>query len=147
MTGVEIIEFYKKLKEERLRHNLSQEELAIKLNISRQSVSKWELKKGYPNIETLIALSDLFNISIDELMKGDNSLKVTSIKEEERKLTMTYLFKWIYVLSSILVVFWLFVLPWSEPSGLTLSIINLIAVIYFAIVISYIKNNKNKFFN
>lgn len=80
-------------------------------------------------------------------MKGDNSLKVTSIKEEERELTMTYLFKWIYVLSSILVVFWLFVLPWSEPSGLTLSIINLIAVIYFAIVISYIKNNKNKFFN
>ncbi|MFJ3390592.1 MULTISPECIES: helix-turn-helix domain-containing protein [unclassified Lysinibacillus] len=142
------MEFYKKLKEERLKHNLSQEELAIKLNISRQSVSKWELEKGYPNIETLIALSDLFNISIDELMKGDNSLRVTSIKEEEtRELKMTDRFKWLYVLSSILVVFWLFVLPWSKPSGLTLSIINLIAVIYFGIVVSYIKNNKNKFFN
>nr|WP_240515861.1 helix-turn-helix transcriptional regulator [Bacillus cereus] len=55
------MEFYKKLKEERLKHNLSQEELALKLNISRQSISKWELEKGYPNIETLIALSDLFN--------------------------------------------------------------------------------------
>ena len=142
------MEFYKKLKEERLKHNLSQEELAIKLNISRQSVSKWELEKGYPNIETLITLSDLFNISIDELIKGDNSLKVKIIKEGKMgELKMTDRFKWLYVLSSILVVFWLFVLPWSKPLGLTLSIINLIAVIYFVMVGSYIKNNKNKFFN
>jgi transcriptional regulator with XRE-family HTH domain len=142
------MEFYKKLKEERLKHNLSQEELAIKLNISRQSVSKWELEKGYPNIETLITLSDLFNISIDELIKGDNSLKVKIITEGKKgELIMTDRFKGLYVLSSILVVFWLFVLPWSKPSGLTLSIINLIAVIYFVIVVSYIKNNKNKFFN
>lgn len=77
-------------------------------------------------METLIALSDLFKISIDELIKGDNSLKVTSIKEEETsELKMTDRFKWLYVLSSILVVFWLFVLPWSKPSGLTLSIIKI----------------------
>lgn len=78
------MEFYKKLKEERLKHNLSQEELALKLNISRQSISKWELEKGYPNIETLITLSDLFNISIDELIKGDDFLKDKIIKEGKR---------------------------------------------------------------
>ncbi|WP_397538869.1 hypothetical protein [Rummeliibacillus pycnus] len=60
---------------------------------------------------------------------------------------MTDQFKWLYVVSSILVVFWLFVLPWSNPSALTSSIINLIAVIYFGIVISYVKNNKKKFLN
>ncbi|HDR7516742.1 MULTISPECIES: helix-turn-helix domain-containing protein [Bacillus] len=142
------MEFYKKLKEERLKHNLSQEELALKLNISRQSISKWELEKGYPNIETLIALSDLFNISIDELIKGDDFLKDKIIKEGKMgELKMTDQFKWLYVVSSILVVFWLFVLPWSNLSGLTLSIINLIAVIYFVIVVHYIKNNKKKFFN
>ncbi|WP_237980862.1 helix-turn-helix domain-containing protein [Bacillus thuringiensis] len=142
------MEFYKKLKEERLKHNLSQEELALKLNISRQSISKWELEKGYPNIETLIALSDLFNISIDELIKGDAFLKDKIIKEGKMgELKMTDQFKWLYVVSSILVVFWLFVLPWSNLSGLTLSIINLIAIIYFVIVIHYIKNNKKKFFN
>ncbi|MGE7852287.1 helix-turn-helix domain-containing protein [Bacillus paramycoides] len=142
------MEFYKKLKEERLKHDLSQEELALKLNISRQSVSKWELEKGYPNIETLITLSDLFNISMDELIKGDDFLKNKIIKEGKMgELKMTDQFKWLYVLSSILVVFWLFVLPWSNPSGLTLSIINLIAVIYFVIVVNYIKNNKKKFFN
>ncbi|HDX9627201.1 TPA: helix-turn-helix domain-containing protein [Bacillus cereus] len=142
------MEFYKKLKEERLKHNLSQEELALKLNISRQSISKWELEKGYPNIETLIALSDLFNISIDELIKGDAFLKDKIIKEGKMgELKMTDQFKWLYVVSSILVVFWLFVLPWSNLSGLTLSIINLIAIIYFVIVVHYIKNNKKKFFN
>jgi len=100
------MEFYKKLKEERLKHNLSQEELAIKLNISRQSVSKWELEKGYPNIETLITLSDLFNISIDELIKGDNFLRNKLIKEGKMgELKMTDRFKWLYVFSSILVVF------------------------------------------
>ncbi|MCW9134149.1 helix-turn-helix domain-containing protein [Bacillus paramycoides] len=142
------MEFYKKLKEERLKHNLSQEELAIKLSISRQSISKWELEKGYPNIETLITLSELFNISIDELIKGDDCLKDKIIKEGKMgELKMTDRFKWLYVLSSILVVFWLFVLPWSNLSGLTLSIINLIAVIYFVIVVNYIKNNKKKFLN
>ncbi len=60
---------------------------------------------------------------------------------------MTDQFKWLYVMSSILVVFWLFVLPWSNPSGLILSIINLIAVTYFVIVVNYIKNNKKNFFN
>ncbi|WP_240515860.1 hypothetical protein [Bacillus cereus] len=63
------------------------------------------------------------------------------------ELKMTDQFKWLYVVSSILVVFWLFVLPWSNLSGLTLSIINLIAVIYFVIVVHYIKNNKKKYFN
>jgi len=72
---------------------------------------------------------------------------VKIIKERKMgELKMTDQFKWLYVVSSILVVFWLFVLPWSNPSGLTSSIINLIAVIYFVSIISYIKNNKKKFF-
>ncbi|MGE8205312.1 helix-turn-helix domain-containing protein [Heyndrickxia sp. NPDC080065] len=142
------MEFAKKLKEERLKHNLSQEDLARELNISRQSISKWELEKGYPNIETLIILSDLFNISIDELIKGDSFLKEKIIKEGKLgELKMTDQFKWLYVVSSILVVAWLFILPWYNLSGLTLSIINLIGIIYFGIVVNYVKNNKKNFFN
>lgn len=48
------MEFYKKLKEERLKHNLSQEELALKLNISRQSISKWELEKAIRILKHLL---------------------------------------------------------------------------------------------
>ena len=66
------MKFHEKLKQERKRLNLSQEDLANKINISRQSISKWELEKGYPNIETLIELSEVFDITVDELLKGDD---------------------------------------------------------------------------
>ena len=69
------MKFHEKLKQERKKLNLSQEDLANKINISRQSISKWELEKGYPNIETLIELSELFDITVDELLKGDDFLK------------------------------------------------------------------------
>lgn len=142
------MEFYKKLKEERLKHNLSQEDLARELNISRQSVSKWELEKGYPNIETLIELSHLFNISIDELIKGDVYLKDKIIKEGKLgEARMTQKFKWLYVVSMIVLVFWLLVLPFKNPSSLTFGIINFMVFIYFTVILNYVKNNKKKFFN
>lgn len=75
--------FHKKLKEERVRKELSQEELAKMLNISRQSISKWERKEGYPNIETLIDLSYLLEISLDELLKSDVDLKEKIIKDSK----------------------------------------------------------------
>lgn len=55
----------------RKSENLSQEQLGAKLHVSRQSVYKWESDKGYPDIPNLIALSELFNITIDELIKED----------------------------------------------------------------------------
>lgn len=55
----------------RKNKNLSQEQLGNKLNVSRQAVYKWESDKGYPDIQNLIALSELFDISLDELIKGD----------------------------------------------------------------------------
>ncbi|MFD2831233.1 helix-turn-helix domain-containing protein [Corticicoccus populi] len=78
------MEFHIKLKTERKKLNLSQEELAEKLNISRQSISKWEREKGYPSIETLIKLSELFNITVDELLKRDDVLKDQIIKDGKK---------------------------------------------------------------
>lgn len=83
--------FHEKLKQERKKLNLSQEDLANKINISRQSISKWELGKGYPNIETLIELSELFDITVDELLKGDDFLK-DKIVEDSKKLKHPLLF-------------------------------------------------------
>ncbi|MEB5648577.1 helix-turn-helix domain-containing protein (plasmid) [Mammaliicoccus sciuri] len=85
------MKFYEKLKQERKRHNLSQEDLTNKINISRQSISKWEREQGYPNIETLIKLSDLFDITVDELLKGDYFLK-DKIFEDSKKLKHPLLF-------------------------------------------------------
>ena len=64
------MEFNHKLYELRKQKGLSQEELANKLNVSRQTVSKWELGDSTPDMEKLIGLSDLFDISLDELVLG-----------------------------------------------------------------------------
>ena len=53
---------------------LSQEQLAEQLDVSRQSVSKWELNDAAPEISKIIALSELFGISTDELLKGAESI-------------------------------------------------------------------------
>jgi transcriptional regulator with XRE-family HTH domain len=59
----------------RKKENLSQEQLGQKLNVTRQAIYKWESGKGYPDIQNLIKLSELFEISIDELIKGDRSFQ------------------------------------------------------------------------
>lgn len=65
--------------------NLSQEELAEKLFVSRQTVSNWETGKNYPDIRSLLLLSTLFNISLDQLIKGDVAIMKEEIKETEIK--------------------------------------------------------------
>lgn len=59
----------------RKNENLSQEQLGQKMNVTRQAIYKWESGKGYPDIQNLIMLSELFEISLDELIKGDRSLQ------------------------------------------------------------------------
>ncbi|QOR67126.1 helix-turn-helix transcriptional regulator [Cytobacillus suaedae] len=59
----------------RKNENLSQEQLGQKVNVTRQAIYKWESGKGYPDIQNLIKLSELFEISIDELIKGDSSFQ------------------------------------------------------------------------
>ena len=62
------MEFNNKLYELRKQKGLSQEELANRLNVSRQTVSKWEVGESSPDMEKLVAISELFDISLDELV-------------------------------------------------------------------------------
>lgn len=55
----------------RKKSGLSQEQLAEALNVSRQAISKWEGGKSYPDIHSLLLLSALFDVSLDQLIKGD----------------------------------------------------------------------------
>lgn len=55
----------------RKQNKITQEELAEKLDVSRQSISKWEMGEAYPETEKLIALCDLFGTSLDDLVRGD----------------------------------------------------------------------------
>ena len=60
--------------------NMSQEELAEKLNVSRQAVSKWESGNGYPETEKIISICEIFNCSMDQLVKGKISNDIKSEK-------------------------------------------------------------------
>ena len=62
------MEFNNKLYELRKQKGFSQEELANRLNVSRQTVSKWEVGESAPDMEKLVAISDLFEVSLDELV-------------------------------------------------------------------------------
>ena len=65
------MEIGQKLKEKRTAANLSQEELAAAVGVSRQTVSSWENNRSYPDIGSLLKLSDLYGASLDELLKED----------------------------------------------------------------------------
>ena len=54
----------------RKKENMSQEDLAEKLDVSRQAISKWESGQGYPEMEKIIKISEIFNYNIDLLIKG-----------------------------------------------------------------------------
>jgi transcriptional regulator with XRE-family HTH domain len=64
----------KKIHEIRQRKNITQEQLAKDLAISRQAVSKWESGKAIPDIENLMYISNLYDVSLDELIKGDDEV-------------------------------------------------------------------------
>lgn len=76
--------FSERLKREREKKGWSQTELAEKIHVSRQSVSKWETGKNYPSIEVIIDLSDLFGITIDELLRSDEELKEKVIQDSKQ---------------------------------------------------------------
>lgn len=74
----------KKIVKLRKDNKMSQEEFAEVLNVTRQTISNWENSKNYPDIETLILISDKFNISLDILLKGDKEM-IENIDNKIRK--------------------------------------------------------------
>lgn len=68
------MEIGKKLKDARMKSGFTQETVAEKINVSRQTISNWENEKSYPDIISVIALSDLYSTSLDDLLKGDRKM-------------------------------------------------------------------------
>ena len=85
------MEIGKKLKDARMRSGFTQESVAEKVNVSRQTISNWENEKSYPDIISVIELSNLYSISLDELLKGDEKMmehleESTNVVKSTRKL-------------------------------------------------------------
>ena len=77
------MEFHEKLQQLRKNHNLTQEQLAQQLFVSRTAVSKWESGRGYPNLESLKCISSVFSVSIDQLLSNDELLELAQTENQD----------------------------------------------------------------
>ncbi len=82
------MEFNEKIQELRKRKGLTQEELAEILYVSRTAISKWESGRGFPNIESLKAISKFFSVSLDELLSGEEILAIAENDRKEKERTI-----------------------------------------------------------
>ena len=120
------MEIGKKLKEARLMCSMTQESVAEKLNVSRQTISNWETEKFYPDILYVLQLSDLYEVSLDELLKGDESMiqhleESTDTVKSNRKILLACLCN-----ICLLFLFFIFIIPISKSYLLTFLAVALV---------------------
>lgn len=84
------MKFNEKLLELRKKQGLSQEELGMELQVSRQTISKWEAAQSYPDFQRLVMLSDYFGMSLDELVKDLDVQDVRDRKLTDEKVASMY---------------------------------------------------------
>ena len=80
------MELGSQIKRHRTDRGLSQDDLAAKIYVSRQTVSSWENDKTYPDVESLLLLSALFDVTVDELIKGDVEAMKKAIANDYKKM-------------------------------------------------------------
>jgi transcriptional regulator with XRE-family HTH domain len=78
------MDFSEKLQQLRKDNGFTQEQLAEKIFVSRTAISKWESGRGYPSLDYLKSISKLFSISIDDLLSGEELIKIAEIDNQEK---------------------------------------------------------------
>ncbi|MBQ6806330.1 MAG: helix-turn-helix transcriptional regulator [Lachnospiraceae bacterium] len=114
-----------KLQQLRKQKELTQEELAELLFVSRTAISKWESGRGCPNIESLKAISKLFSISIDELLSGEELIVVAEKQVQEKTRSICVLLSGILDCMMLLLLFLPF---YGQKSGEIYLSVNLFSL-------------------
>ena len=120
------MEIGRKLKEARQMRGLTQENVAEKLNVSRQTISDWETEKFYPDMLYVLQLSDLYQVSLDELLKGDERMiqhleDSTNVVKSNQKILLAFICN-----ICLLFLFFIFIIPISKSYLLTLLAVALV---------------------
>jgi transcriptional regulator with XRE-family HTH domain len=134
------MEFHEKLQQLRKQNQLTQEQLAEQLYVSRTAVSKWESGKGYPNIESLKCISKLFSVTIDQLLSSD---ELIVLAETENRANINNISNLIYGLLDLSTILFLFLPFYAQPEGGHVRFVTLIAyndsgtirLVYFTLLI------------
>ena len=110
------MELARQLRAKREERGLSQDEVSKAIFVSRQTISNWENDKTYPDVQSLLLLSQLFEVSIDALVRGDVVAMQRAIAEDSRKMRLLSI--GMLVFSGLAFLFLLgFSIAWPEPSG------------------------------
>ena len=108
------MEFHEKLQQLRKKQNLTQEQLAQQLFVSRTAVSKWESGRGYPNLESLKCISRLFSVSIDELLSNDELMEAA---ETENRANLSKLSGLVFGVLDLITIAFLFLPLFGQREG------------------------------
>lgn len=119
------MEFNQQLQELRKSKNLTQEQLAEELYVSRTAISKWESGRGYPSIDSLKEISKFFSISMDNLLSGEEILKVA---QEDSRRKVSHLRDLVYGLLDCSIGMFLFLPFFGQQEGDIIKEVSLIAL-------------------
>ena len=134
------------LKQKRNELQLTQEEVAEKIHVSRQTISNWENGRNLPDLSSLILISEIYDISLDELIKGAPKM----VKQLDKKIKKGNYFISIFILSTLFIGLNLFyfISPGEISATLlffgTITIVFLIALILVIMGITSILKTQNK---
>lgn len=118
------MDFNEKLQQLRKQNNLTQEQLAEQLYVSRTAISKWESGKGYPNIESLKCISKFFSVSIDELLSGGELINLAEI---ENRSNLNKIYNFISGLLDVMAIAFVFLPLYGEKEGNHIYSVNLLS--------------------
>ncbi|MDN6195030.1 MAG: helix-turn-helix domain-containing protein [Atopostipes suicloacalis] len=120
------MELEKILKEKRIAHQLSQEELAEKIQVSRQSISNWENGRNTPDLASLILISEAYHISLDELVKGAPQM----VEKMDKKMKKGQYFTLLMIFTVLLIALNLFYFVHPSDLSAALLFFGIIAIIF-----------------
>lgn len=130
------------IKHYRNEKGLSQEELAERVYVTRQTISNWENNKNYPDINSIVLLSEVFEISIDNLIKGDLEQMKKEINSEEVKKLNFY--SWMVLIIFLIAIISLIpMLKFIGLYGFIPYFILMACAMFFALKIEKIKKNND----
>lgn len=119
------MDFDEKLRRLRKETGWTQEQLAEKLFVSRAAVSKWESGNGYPNIDSLKSISELFSVSIDDLLSGK---ELITLAEKENHLNLSKISSLVFGILDLMVLSFLFLPLYGQQEGTFVSMVSLSAL-------------------
>lgn len=126
------MEIANQIRQHRVEHGLSQDELAEAIFVSRQTVSNWENDKTYPDVQSILMLSELFSVSTDELIKGDVAAMQQKVADDRSAM------KWLTIgmvilISGAILCFVVLSALWRTPSSIgNVAMGELVGLVLFA---------------